>query len=139
MTHFNDTLVAKVIGILEKRALSIDDAQRLMALVGSREEFLAHLLLRRGSFARYPALLSAFADAANTACAEQTTQRQEHLDASRRRAAYEQLDQALGTIIGQTNQLHDSFNTADVAMKLFSRLKSSAPDCRASAQPIEIA
>jgi hypothetical protein len=129
MTNFGPPLVARAIQMFECRSISGDEAQRLVRLVGSREEFLAHLVIKRKAFASHPGLLEAIANVAKSTGAEPTTRRGEPMamDASRSWAVHEHLDLALGSLIKQMSESHEAFTAADAAVSLLTRIRSSAP------------
>jgi hypothetical protein len=122
MTTITTSLVTGTLRLLEEKVPSGAEAERLARLVETRAEFLAHLLLRRKTFATHPRILAALERAANSgAPAGPTTRRRIQSDAAQQRAARQDLDTALRAILGEVVRLQADSETADSAISRFLR------------------
>ncbi|HWB50481.1 MAG TPA: hypothetical protein VG651_15330 [Stellaceae bacterium] len=132
MPRLTSELVTAALRLLEGKTPGGAEAERLARLVESREEFLAHLLLRRKSFAAHPELLAAFERAATSALpAAQTTRRREQDDAARQRAAHQELEETLRGILTEVERLDKNERTAESAISRFVQQAPAASNTEA--------
>ena len=107
-------LVLDTVRLLEGKAPTPEEAAALARLVGSREEWLAHLLLRRGALHAYPEIVAAIQQAAASA-PRAATERPMRGDATgRRQEEFLALDAAL-----QARFADDVEGRAEVALRQF--------------------
>lgn len=119
MLSFDIEMVQTALRLLENRSVSTGEAAALLDLVESREEFLAHLLLRRDSLSAHPDIVSAIRQVASNGGREPVTARQQHDDLELPRQAYFELEARLASLIADASRPDEIFSQAESAMRIF--------------------
>jgi hypothetical protein len=97
--EFGPAAVRHVLAMFEPGPVPAEEAARLSALVGSWEEMLAHLLLRRGTLAAYPELDAAIRARAESYRGGPATRRPPGGDMRRLAETEEALEEALAALL----------------------------------------
>jgi hypothetical protein len=112
-------LVRDAVRLLEGEVMPAEKAAALARLVGSREELLAHLLVRRRALHAFPEILAGLSAAAAEVGAGPATDRPEQAgDAARDRADFLVLDAALRALFAGT-AADEADNKAARALRRF--------------------
>lgn len=128
MSELDVELVQTALRLLEIRAVAVSEAARMLALAGSREEFLAHLLLRRDSLSPYLDITSAIRRVASSGGREPATPRRHYEDLGSSRQAYIELEDRLKTVIAGASRSQAIFTDTESAMRIFSnRVAADSP------------
>ena len=146
MSQLDLELVSTALRLLEKRTVAAGEAASLLALVGSREELLAHLLLRRDSLSAHPDIVAAIQRVASSGGREPATPRRQYDDFALSRQAYQQLDDRLKSLVtAAARSIADFSNTESAMRTYYERIAPNwypQPESRpttASVEPLAIA
>lgn len=126
MSTLSVDFVRYVVSLFEGVVLTDRELQSLISLVGERDELLAHLIFRRGSFVDQEEILSAIREAAQQLGQSGSSLRSAYADYARVQSSYDQWASAVRTVVLEGNT--ETFQNATTAASTHRRRVNEFPE-----------